>query len=175
MWVKLPPELVSTCWNELRDQISESLPPTISFSQQRMSNILEALISEDMTLWVAVRINIEEERVGVLGHAITKIVEDEITETRNLMLFTLWSGASMTRRDFEEGISVGRRYAEKKGCENITAYASNESIIKTSKRFGFDNEWRVLVLPVKGEYSWVDRDQEQGAGQLAEKLIGLSI
>lgn len=113
-----------------------------------MSNILHALMSGSMTGWLIG--GVTEDGPTIFMHAITQVVEDFVTETKNLLIFSVYAFQLVPREVWQKGLSAMRQVARVEGCESIIAFTVKERVEEIALNFG-SSEWTFLRFDVKGD------------------------
>lgn len=143
MLIKFFPEQIVKHWDEIKMAIENALPPIAGDSPNRMNNILEELLMDRMQCWVAVNKN---GRINGIGT--TQLIEDHLTETKNLLVYSAFSIGVTTKEDWIRGFEVITKYAKSKGCKNIVGYTNNPKVVENMNKFGMDTSNVYFSMPL---------------------------
>ena len=145
MLVRLLPDQVASNWDVIKVAVAESMPPTIIVSPEKLNNLFESLLIGGMVCWASM-VGHTDEMEGLL---ITTVQEDKVSETRSLLIFSLYSFTNAsTDLTWQEGLAKLMRFAITQRCDQIIAYTTNESIIKFVERVGGDASQRFITIPL---------------------------
>lgn len=137
------PEQISTRWDAIKQAIKESLPPISLESPNTMNNILIKLMNGDMVCWIS-----HNEEDEVKGFIITRIITDDCSETKSLLLYIIYGSSKTKGADWVEGYQSLKKYALSKGCVNMIGYTKNEKLIKIADKFSSDSTYRFVSFPI---------------------------
>lgn len=141
-FIKITPEQIMHYWNYLRDCIEEALPPYIKNNPESFIKIQENLLIGKMECFIGI------EGSQTYAVAITQVVFDECTNTKNLLLFSLNVIQEKNKEIWVEGLEFLKRYAKGKGCFKLIAYSLNPNAIGIAAKLGGDVETRILMFDV---------------------------
>lgn len=141
MLVSLLPEQVSAHWEEISYSIESSLPP-IANENGKMSNILSAILLGKILCWVSIR----DQRINAV--VTTRILDDDITELKSLLVYTIFAMEGSGDIDWVEGFETLRKYAKSKGCSRIVGYSEFDSILTRMERLGADTRYRFVSFNI---------------------------
>lgn len=147
MLVKLTREQVSKHWPFVYKAIREALPPIADEEVNTKNNVLRSILSGNLEVWVYV----EKGKNGSTIRAVvsTLIQEDEVVGLNNLLVYTMYSFGELSDEIWQEGLLTLLKYARGKDCSSLTFFTQNPKILEFFKRFGVDNSWRFISLPIK--------------------------
>jgi len=137
------PEQVSEHWEVIKYAIEESLPPISLNSPHTLNNVLIKLMSGEMVCWMAY-----DSDKKVIGFAVTTIVEDSNSETKSLLLYTIYAYENTKGIDWIEGYEALSKYALSRGCINMVGYTRNEKLINIAEKFDSDSTYRFVSFPI---------------------------
>jgi len=147
MLVKLLPDQISKFWDVIRYAIEESLPPVAGEGPDKMNKILMSLLSGKSQCWASyVR---EEEQPRFEGLVVTKILYDDVSDTKNLLIYCLYGYDRVNRTTWKNGLKTLVKYAIGKNCHRIIGYTDVPFILETVKRLGGDTRYIFVSLPVR--------------------------
>lgn len=145
MLIKLLPDQVATHWEPIKRAIRDSLPPIAQGVEDHMENVLNALLLDEMQCWVSYT---QEGRVDNI--MTTQILRDEITQNKNLLIYSVF-GLDVDQRSWAEGLQALIKYARKEGCDRIVGYSNVNSIIRFVQRIGGEAEYTFVSIPVRDD------------------------
>lgn len=142
---KLTPEQIMEHWPEIKECINSSLPPHIKDNPETMLHIQESLLVGNLECWIGYEPgNISKMYVV----ATTNIVTEDISQTRNLLVYTLTTLNPHPREIWEEALAYLSRYAKSKNCTNIIAFSNLPEVENIVNRVGGISNWRLLYFPL---------------------------
>ncbi len=130
MLVKLLPGQVGELWDILKGLIATSLPPTTYNSARRLNKVLEALLCGKLVCWL---LHAGGKPAVVI---VTGLVEDDYTEARNMLIFSLNIIDRLSKEDWKQGMATLKEHARLAGCGAVIFYSSNKAIIKRARELG---------------------------------------
>jgi hypothetical protein len=134
MLIRLLPNQVANFWDIIKYAIEESLPPIAGSSKGRMNNILSSLLAEKIQCWAAYKR--KKDSVKLEAIVLTKVQVDDITQTKHLLIYCLYSYSGIHRRALDDGFEALTKYAKSIDCQSITAYTSNEALVAICRTVG---------------------------------------
>ena len=143
MLVKLLPDQVSRNWDTIGYAIENSLPPIVDESDERMNNILLALLDGRMDCWVS--LNGDGKINGVVS---TTIMYDDLSGVRSLLIYSIFAFEWSEEEAWSEGLETLRKYAKGNDCSRITGYTEFDSIIQRVKDMGGEAKQMFISLPL---------------------------
>jgi hypothetical protein len=146
MLTKITPDQVASMWDVIRDAIEKSLPPISSEDKNRMNNILTSLLCGKSHCWMSYVKN--EDKNIFEGLLITRIIYDDISDCKNLLIYCIYGYEFVGRSSWTEGLKTLVKYAAGLGCSNIVAYSSVPSIISLIDKLGGDTSFKFIKLPL---------------------------
>ena len=146
MITKLTPEQVSSFWDVIKYAIEESLPPTVDDHPDKMNRILTSLLCSQMDCWASYEVNEDNRKFD--GLMVTKILYDNSSDTKSLLIYCIYSYESASRKSWEAGTRSILKYAKYNKCSKIIAYTEVPSIIDWAKRVGAEATYTFLSFNV---------------------------
>lgn len=143
MLLKLTPDQVVNYWDDIRDLIKESLPPTSDKSDRAMNRLLEALMVGIVDAWISFRKPDKE----VVALVTTTVVSDVLSRTRTLLIYTTTTLKQSNAVDWKEGFEALNKYAKKLRCHAVACYTTNPEIRKIAAKFGGE-EVQYITFPL---------------------------
>lgn len=142
---RLIPQQVMEYWPQIKECINTALPPHVKNSDESMLKIQEQLLVGKLECWMA---HAAGNQAIVYAVATTCFVVDEISETKNLLVYTLATLNPHSQDLWTTSYEVLARYAAAKGCQNILAYSDLPEVRNIVARLGGNCEWQLLYFPL---------------------------
>jgi len=133
MLLKLTAEQISTFWDIIKFSIIEAHPPTTSMGIEELNIILEELLSDVTDCWVSCD---KDNRKKIEGVVITKVIYDNLTRTKNLLIYSIYMDQGIDRMSWAEGAATLGKWAIKKKCRNVIGFTDSPQIISIAEKFG---------------------------------------
>jgi len=146
MLTKLLPDQISKFWDVIKYAIEESLPPVAGEGPDRMNNILMSLLSNKSQCWASYAVNGDQRKFD--GIVITKVLYDDISDTRNLLIYCLYGYGDVGRDSWLSGFKALVKYAGSKNCCRIIGYTDVPSIARIVRRLGGETRYTFVSLPL---------------------------
>lgn len=143
---RLLPDQISKFWDIIRYAVEQSLPPAIRDGSGKMNRILAAALSDKVDVWASYSKN--DDSVKFNGIVLTKILYDDISDTKNLLIYCLFGYGALDSSSWLSGLRTLTKYARSKDCSCITAYTVLPNIIEISKRLGADTNYTFISFDV---------------------------
>ena len=143
---QLLPDQVSNSWDVVKHAIEASTPPTTTWTPNMLNKILTSLLCGKAQCWFGYVVKGEERKLKVV--LVTNILYDDISDTRNLLIYSAYSYEDTDRSDLLSGFKTLVKYAASKNCKNIVAYSNVPSIINLAKRLGGETSQTFISLPL---------------------------
>jgi len=147
MLTKLLPDQISSFWDVIRYAIENSLPPIAGESPDKMKKILMSLLSGKMQCWASYEIS--EKRRILEGIVVTRISYDDASDTRNLLIYCLYSYERVGYSNWTSGLKTLVKFAESRNCERIIAYTSEPGVIELVKKLKGDVSYTFVSIPLR--------------------------
>ncbi len=147
MLTKLLPDNITQYWNAISESISKSLPPFTRHTTKRMDYILESLLKDSLQCWVLTDVD-SDNRTILYALATTEIVIDQITQTKNLSIFSLFGLRPVHPELWKSGFETLRKFAKFNRCDNIIAFTEFQNVVNIVEQLGGDTSIRLLKLEV---------------------------
>jgi hypothetical protein len=142
MLVKLIPEQISRHWDIIKYGIEESLPPVVGSHPDRMNRILSSALCGTLDVWVSyLRMS---ETVRLEAVVVTKILYDDSSNTKNLLIYCLYGYEAIDNNSWTDGFKTLLKYAKAIGCSRIVAYTEYGYIVKLFKELGGEAKYTFL-------------------------------
>jgi hypothetical protein len=149
MLTKLLPDQISKHWTIIKYAIQQSLPPTVGQNPDRLNRILSSALSSKIEVWASY---IRGEENKFEGIVLTKLLYDDSSETRNLLIYCLYGYGEVAESSWLGGLEAILKYAKSQNCQQIIAYSDSPYIIDIVEKLGGDVSFRFLSFNV-GDYN----------------------
>jgi hypothetical protein len=146
MLTKLLPEQISDYWDIVKHAISESLPPTAGEGPGKMNRILSALLASKAECWISSTIEGDVRKFE--GVVITKLQYDDISNTRNLLMYCLYGYEDVSKESWTKGLKTLVKYASSKECYRILAYTDIPYMIEMANKLGGEAKYTLSSFPL---------------------------
>lgn len=146
MLTKLLPDQISHYWDILKPAIEASLPPVVGETPDKMNRVLAALIDGSLHCWISSRIK-NEERI-LEGMVVTKLLYDDVSDTRNLLIYCLYGLGVASDGAWRSGFITLAKWAKSRGCSRIVAYSDVPGILDIVNRLGGETKYRYISFPL---------------------------
>lgn len=147
MLTRLLPEQISEFWDVIKFAAEQSLPPIAGEHPDKMNRVLSALLSGKAQCWASY---VKGEEVNKFeGFLITKIIYDEVSDTKNLLLYCLYGYTEVEQNTWIVGLVKVAKYARAKGCNAIVGYSNVKHLIEIANDLGADTSFTFISIDVK--------------------------
>lgn len=146
MLTQLLPDQISRFWDVISYAVEQSLPPIAGEHPDRMNRILSSALSGKIDVWASY--NKSEEVNKFEGIALTKILYDDASNTRNLLIYCIYGYSDVNNKSWIEGLQAILKYAKKERCTQIVAYTDLPNIVKLVERLGGETKYTFLSFNV---------------------------
>jgi len=138
MITKLLPDQIAKFWDIIKYAIEESLPPIVTKDSDSMNRILSTLLSGKISCWVSYDKSEEISKFNAV--ILTKIIFDDATYTKNLLLYSVYAYAEdqIASKFWMEGFAFMSKYALAQGCDRLIAYTDVPYLIEMAKLYDAD-------------------------------------
>ena len=151
MLLRLLPDQVNDMWDIIRPAIRESLPPFTGEREEVMNKILFAILTEKLICWLSYK---KAEKPGgtikLDGLMTTCFVEDPISATRNILIYTVYGYADVREEAWLEGYDCLIKFGRAHGCVNIIAYTMLDYLKELAEKFQGDSAFNLITVPIGG-------------------------
>ena len=146
MLTRLLPDQISRFWDIIKYAIEESLPPIAGGSPDRMNRVLMSLLSDRAQCWASYTVGEEQRRLE--GIVITRILYDDVSDTRNLLIYCLYGYEGAGKDSWLSGLKSLVKYGVSKSCHRIIGYTNLPSIVRIVERLGGETKYTFVSLPL---------------------------
>lgn len=143
MLLLLMPDQISPYWEDIKGGIERVLPPGVPDRSQR---ILTGLLSGSVQAWISYQR--EGDNTTIDGAVLTRIVEDDIDGTRDLLIYCLWAIEKTHEGTWTEGLKALLDYGKGKGCTRAIAYSDVPMIIGLTELMNGEARYTFLTWPI---------------------------
>jgi hypothetical protein len=146
MITRLLPENVTENWEIVKFAIKGSLPPFAKDSPDKMNRILESIVLGHLEVWVFYVPT--PPSIHIKSIVTTSIITDQESQTKNLLIYSIYNFDRGSIEEWEEGLSGLREYARANGCAGITGFTVDPHLIKFVEHAGGSSDVRFVKIPV---------------------------
>lgn len=145
MLLLLLPTQVSTYWALIQQAVEVSVPPG-TLSEDNEKYLLEKLFTGDCQAWI-IPGNLKGDVVKAL--MVTTVFEDDLTHTKDLLVFALQSFRLISEEDWIEVAGDLDKVAKSWKCDRIVTYSKIGRVIDIMEKAGYDSSYRFLTKEVR--------------------------
>lgn len=144
MLIRLMPDQIMKYWPQIRDCILAAIPPVSDLTEDALLVLQSEFLSGEMDAWIGATDD------GVYGVATTKIVVDDPSLTRNLLIYSVTMIDDAPASAISEGLQKLKQYAIGKRCRRVIAYSNNEKLLSIARRLKGDDSYRIIYFDIEG-------------------------
>jgi len=111
-----------------------------------MNRILAAALSGRVEVWASY--TKEDGKNKFEGIVLTKILYDDVSDTRNLLIYCLYGYNKVSDNSWINGILTLAKYAKSRRCSQIVAYTDVQRIIKVVNSLGGESKYTFISFDV---------------------------
>lgn len=137
MIIRLSTIQISDHWEAIKDMVDKAIPDIPGQLANTNNNLLRSLTIGESVCWVGYEKTTENQN-NVICMLITKILFDETTGIRSLLIYCIAGWEIMTLGFYEEGLNTLKKYGKESSCNRIIFYSNEPRIIQVSNSCGFD-------------------------------------
>jgi len=130
---RLLPEQISNFWNVIKYAIEQSLPPFVTRHSDSMNRILSSLLSGKTSCWASYERGGEGSKFNAI--VLTKILYDDTSHTKNLLLYSVYGYTQIEPKFWMEGFAFFSKHAIAQGCDRLVAYTDVPFLIEMAKAY----------------------------------------
>lgn len=138
MLLQLMPNQIHPYWDDIKEGMSRAIPIGVS---DRDVKVLQKLLLGVMQMWVSYR---PQESNKVVAGVLTALIEDQVHDTLNLLIYALWTVDESRKEDWLEGLEALKKFAQSKGCNRIIAHTEVTGIIRLVETTGGEAKYRLV-------------------------------
>ena len=143
---KMLPDQISRFWDQIKYAVEQSLPPISSDHPDRINRVLAAALGGTVDVWASY--TREEEKIKFEGIILTKILYDDVSDTRNLLIYCVYGYVPISKESWLEGLVALTKYARSENCLQIIAYTNVPFIVDKAKYLGAECVWNFISFSV---------------------------
>lgn len=145
MIIRLSTIQISDHWEAIKDMMERALPEIPGQLANTSNNILRSLLIEESVCWIGYK-RIAEKRNDIVAMMITRIIFDDITGIRSLLIYCIAGWEILDYDFYENGVKTLKQYQKEAGCQRIVFYSDEPKILQIAERLGFDTSIRFGIL-----------------------------
>lgn len=146
MLTKLLPEQISKFWDIISYAVENSLPPTIGEHPDKMNRILSSCLCGRIEVWASY--NRHEDAIKFEGIVLTRILVDDASYTRSLLIYCLYGYEEVKKESWSRGLKALLKYAKVKNCSKISAYTSSKYLVQLAEKLGASSSYTYISFDV---------------------------
>jgi len=112
--------------NEIEPAIMAAMPPTAYPDIDVSTNILKAILDEQMQLWVIARRL--DGKLQIVAIGTTAFIYDGPSGLKNLSIYTLYGFNQIPPHALKDGLDKIREFAREHGCGRIFAFTERDRV-----------------------------------------------
>jgi hypothetical protein len=143
--LQMMPDQAMHYWDVLRDYIEQSLPPYAA-SEHSLLRIQEDILVGNIQCWIFLCGT--PDAINAKAFITTRIVTDESTLTRNLLIFTFTANEHLTDDEYRSGYESLIKFASSRKCSKMIAYSNVDKVVKLAAQLGADCSYRFMSFDV---------------------------
>ena len=133
---------VSTYWDIIKYGLEQSLPPLVSDHPDKMNRVLSNLLTGKSQCWASYIKEGETRKFE--GIVVTRVLLDDVSNTRNLLIYAVYGYDSVSNESYITGLKTLAKYAKANNCTQIMAYTNVAQVVDIAKSFGADSQYTFL-------------------------------
>lgn len=158
MLTQLLPDQISTFWDVIKYAVEQSLPPIAGDHPDKMNRILSSLLSSKSQCWASY--TRDNENTKFEGIVITKILYDDVSNTKNLLIYCLYGYEDVTKESWVKGLTSLLKFADSRGCVRVMAYTDIPYMIELAKQMKGEARYTFISFDTK-KYVKILNDLEE--------------
>jgi hypothetical protein len=137
MILRMAPEQIANLWDNIRPGIMQTMVPVADQKHESIQRVLRSLLAEDMQLWLGLENPDVVDDTSVYGVMVTTIYADLISDTKSLLIYSLFETRPMPPAIWAVGLRKLKEFAAMTHCTNIIAYTDDPRIVQLTQSMGF--------------------------------------
>lgn len=137
MILRLCPEKIAEIWEYIRPGIMQTMTPIADQNHESIQRVLRSLLCEDMQLWLGLENPNQIDDKSVYGIMVTTIYADLISDTKSLLIYSLFETRQMPPAIWAIGLRKLSEFAKANKCTNMIAYTDEPRIVQLAASMGF--------------------------------------
>jgi len=145
MLIRLTGEQVAKYWHSvIKEGVLASLPAQPKDPEAAMNAILSSILQDMMQCWAIT----PKHSTEMLGTGTTRIVVDEFTGERSLLLYSIHAHTKIPNDVWIDNYVQMAQYAVSRKCVRVYCYTTNDYIVKQALKHGADSSQTLLSFPL---------------------------
>jgi hypothetical protein len=141
MIIRLTEAQISHHWEAIKDMLDRAVPDIPGQLMNRDNNILRSLMMGESVCWIGYK-KVSEKHNDIIGMMITRLMSDDITGIRSILIYCLAGWETMSDRFYREGFVALRDYGKEAHCGRILFYSDEPRMLDVAEKLGFDTSLR---------------------------------
>lgn len=144
MLVRLTGEQVGEFWEGIRLSIERSLPPAVKVPER--DRLVGMAVHGDLHVWLSFGQYEGKAKPSLVGT--TLFVDDAISDTTNLMIYTMYSFMPRGQELWQEDYKQLAEFAAAQGCYKVVGYTNVPEVLGIVKSLGGKADFMFIELEV---------------------------
>ena len=145
MIIKVLPNKIPKIWDLIKLAVTKS-NGLVDNAEETLNDLLHSLLSSKSQCFI--RHNEHQEKINAV--VITKIMANNQTGEKYLLLQTYYAFEAGSDSDWAENMQTAIDFAKKEECSYILCITRNEKIINLAAKYGLKEKHRTLEYRLKG-------------------------
>lgn len=143
MTIQILPNQISKVWDSIKYAIAKVERLSEADIKSYYNTLLVALLNDKAQCFVRL-----DENKQLIGIAVTRLINDEVTGDKALVVSCLYSFKSVDMEFWKSDIEMIKQFARTSGCKKIIAYSTNERVYEIVQSIGFTERFRSFIMEV---------------------------
>jgi len=143
VFIKVPAQQIPLLWEHIKFAVVSADRIDERDLQNYLGNLLGDLLSDKAQCFV----RMDEQRM-LLAVVITRVMFDEMTGYRSLLIQCLYSFKPVSTDEWITNMNIVEAYAIKRGCKKVIAYSTNPRVFELAAELGFNERYRCFIKEV---------------------------
>ena len=145
MLTRLTGSQVTEYWKVIEDSLTQSLAYEVSSSMAARNKILRTILVGKLVCWI---LHYPEKTNTVKAVVLTTIVEEDLIDSKSLMIFSLGILEKPSADEWTEGFDSLAKYGKGVGCYRLLFYTRNAKMLKIAKLFGSVQAYTMVTIDI---------------------------
>lgn len=141
MFVKLLPNQIPSVWEQIKFTVTKASDLSGDSLRRYLNVLLHSLLNSKSCCFV--RANSDRKLLAII---IVKIVIEEYTGDKSLLIENLYSFQSVDWSEWLDNFNTVKQLAVKENCKRIIAHSRNPAVFDLATRLGFEETERSFSL-----------------------------
>ena len=146
MITQLLPDQISKLWDIIKYAVEQSMPPVAGDHPDRMNRILSSMLSGKTQCWVSYEKKEEGSELNAI--ILTKILYDDTSHTKSLLLYSVYGYGRIDQKFWMEGFAFMSKYAKSHGCTYLSAYTEVPYLIEMAKMYEAGTSYTYITFDI---------------------------